>query len=168
MLCNWQKCCRRERKKNFNYTKGTFEARNTKVKWSEKAERECLFMIAWFHLSIILKYKLFISFPPFPQLRKNILNEVLELIKVNCFAWESLGWVIIQKGNFHNSSTSSLSSVRLCASKSEKSGAINQRNNQQIIIWLTERKMGKELIKLLFLLPSPQHASTRTINNSIL
>lgn len=38
---------------------------HTRVKWSEKAEKECLFAIAWFHLSIMLKYKLFISFPPY-------------------------------------------------------------------------------------------------------
>lgn len=152
-MCNWRK----KRKTSI-----TYKARShIRWKWNGLKRQQCLFMIAWFLLSIMLKYKLFISVPN----RKNILNVELswvELIKTNCFQREkSLSWVISERENFP---------CGACLSANQrKSGAINQRNNQQIIIWLTEEKW-EIIILLIFFYSRLRFAarSSKTINNSTL
>lgn len=53
--------------------------------WNEVEKQaqnyERLFMIAWFHLSIILKYKLFISYPP-PEKNSHSVDKTEMFVKI--------------------------------------------------------------------------------------
>lgn len=122
------------------------------MKWKG---RECLFMIAWFHLSIILKHKLFISFPSTEAPSRSWVDKS-ELFRENCFTR-----VIIKQTERRD-----FPSGCVWAQIRGKVEQLIKSNNQQIIIWLTERKMGNNnFINFLPFLSSakPQHAARKPL-----